>query len=100
MNQMRKTMYLILPDCKEASILTSQSLDESLPYRKRLGMKIHILFCKFCRRNNQQLQLVRELIRKRLASFDKIESKTGGNLSLESRKRISESIKRNITDNS
>lgn len=94
MKSLSKIMNYVLPDCKEVAELSSNSLDESLPLKKRLGLKLHIMMCKFCRRNNEQLYLIRELIGKKLKSNDTSESEAGSHLSEESRQRISSLLKK------
>ncbi len=82
-----------MPDCKEVAELASFSLDESLPFKKRIGLKMHIMFCKFCRRNFKQLYLIRKLIRERLGSADTIKADSKSRLSEDSRQRISAILK-------
>ena len=83
-----------MPDCKEVAELVSFSLDETLPLKKRIGLKMHIMFCKFCHRNYKQLHLIRKLIRERLSSTDTLETDSKSRLSEESRQRISNLLKR------
>ena len=66
-----RLMNMVLPTCKEVSRLTSQAMDENLPWTKRLGMRLHLMMCVWCRRNSEQLQLVRDLARKQSASQTK-----------------------------
>jgi hypothetical protein len=63
MKIMMRLMNKVLPTCKEVSHLTSQAMDETLPWRKRFGMRLHLMMCVWCRRNNEQLHLVRDLAR-------------------------------------
>ena len=88
-----KIMNYVMPDCKEVAELASFSLDESLPFKKRIGLKMHIMFCKFCRRNFKQLYLIRKLIRERLGSADTIKADSKSRLSEDSRQRISAILK-------
>lgn len=41
--------------CKQASQLVSQSLDQPLPWSKRLQLKFHLMICKFCMRFFKQM---------------------------------------------
>ncbi len=41
--------------CKEAAGLLSESLDRKLPLGRRIALKMHLLFCKFCRRFRRQV---------------------------------------------
>lgn len=64
-------MNKALPACQEVSRLTSQAMDEKLPWLKRLGMRLHLMLCVWCRRNSKQLRLVRDLARKQSAAQTK-----------------------------
>lgn len=83
-------MNMVLPTCREVSHLTSQAMDERLPLAKRLGMRLHLMMCVWCRRNSEQLQLVRDLARKQSASQTK-EAK----LSNDARDRLSNLLEQN-----
>lgn len=41
--------------CKDVSHKASDYLDRNLPWRTRLGMRMHLLICVHCRRYVQQL---------------------------------------------
>jgi hypothetical protein len=90
MKIMMRIMNMILPTCKEVSHLTSQAMDETLPWSKRLGMRLHLMMCVWCRRNSEQLQLVRDLARKQSASQSE-EAK----LSSDARDRLSKLLEQN-----
>ena len=47
------------PNCKEAVRLQSLALDQPLPFFPRLGLQIHVLLCKWCRRYQQQIHFLR-----------------------------------------
>lgn len=83
-------MNKVLPTCKEVSHLTSQAMDESLTWRKRLGFRLHLLVCVWCRRNQEQLHLIRDLARKQSSSeFGQAK------LSAEARERMAKFLDRN-----
>lgn len=42
-------------NCKQASELVSRSLDQPLPWSKRIQLKFHLLICKFCMRFFKQM---------------------------------------------
>jgi hypothetical protein len=68
--------------CKEVSRLLSKACDQQLPWRERLAVRLHLLYCRGCARLGQQLQFLRAAGR-RLAQAD-----TGATLSITARKRI------------
>jgi len=49
--------------CKEATRLISESLDRDLPFRRRLGLRIHLVLCRLCRRYARQLFFLQTLLR-------------------------------------
>ena len=88
-------MNYVMPDCKEVAELASFSMDETLPFNKRIGLKMHIMMCKFCHRNYNQLYLIRKLIGIKLRSDDAGETEADSHLSEDSRQRISSLLKSN-----
>ncbi len=42
-------------NCKQASEMASQQLDRELGLRQRLGLKLHLLICRYCRNYARQL---------------------------------------------
>ena len=51
------------PNCKEASRLQSEALDRPLPLRRRVGLRIHLALCKWCRRYGRQIAFLRAAAR-------------------------------------
>jgi hypothetical protein len=47
-------------NCKQTSLLVSQSLDRPLTWRERWAVRIHLLICVYCRRFKQQLKWIRD----------------------------------------
>jgi len=45
-------------NCKEASCLQSEALDHPLSFSRRLGLRIHLLLCKWCHRYGKQINLL------------------------------------------
>lgn len=75
--------------CKDVTQLISESMDTSLPIGKRIGMRLHLLMCKFCSRYERQLLLIRETVRCIVAT----EEKPGETLSEEAKVRIRKSLR-------
>lgn len=74
-------------NCKQMVDLVSQSLDTSLPWWKRLEMKMHLLICKTCHRYLQQMQFIHRMART-------IDSHNGHiKLSQQAKDRIKQSLK-------
>jgi hypothetical protein len=55
-----KILQLLSPTCKEASRLQSQVLDRKLPVMQRIGLRIHLALCKWCRRYGKQIEFLHE----------------------------------------
>ena len=47
------------PSCREAARLQSAALDRKLTLRQRLGLRIHLALCKWCRRYGEQITFLR-----------------------------------------
>ncbi len=52
------------PSCKEASRLQSQALDRKLPFAQRLGLRIHLFLCRWCRRYGKQIRFLHDAAHK------------------------------------
>ncbi len=53
--------------CKEAIRLASEALDRPLPFRARIGLRMHLLMCAGCRRVSRQMKALDSLIGARFA---------------------------------
>jgi hypothetical protein len=47
------------PTCLEATRLQSQALERVLTLRERIGLKIHLALCSWCKRYGKQLRFLR-----------------------------------------
>ena len=50
-------------NCKEVTRMVSESMDRKLPLHQRMGIRVHLLMCKFCSRYRKQLLILREAMR-------------------------------------
>ena len=66
--------------CKDVTRLISESMDHSLPFGKRVGVRLHLLICRFCARYERQLLLIRETMRRLVATEEKPGGPHGGTL--------------------
>ena len=78
--------------CRDVTQLISESMDTSLPIGKRIGVRIHLLMCRFCARYERQLLLIRETLRRLVVTEDQPEEQAGEILSVEARERIRTSL--------
>jgi len=54
---------MMMLSCKEITSLVSQSLDGDLPFRQRLGVRLHLWMCSLCARFRRQLLFLHEAAR-------------------------------------
>ncbi len=73
-------------NCKEATQLVSESLDRKLSFHQRIGIRIHLLMCKFCLRYDKQLMFLRKA--SRTQKMHEEDTKSYISLPPEARKRI------------
>ena len=50
--------------CKEAAQIISQGMDESLPWWKRIALRLHLSICDACTNFRRQVRLLREAVRR------------------------------------
>ena len=79
--------------CRNVTQLISESMDTSLPIGKRIGMRLHLLMCKFCSRYERQLLLIRETVRRFAATEGKPGELSEETLSEEAKERIRKSLR-------
>jgi hypothetical protein len=93
MSLMMRMMSKVMPNCHEASILTSRAMDEDISLKERVGLKMHLLVCKWCRRYSKQVNLIRDIVRRQASRVESTESQTDLNLSPGARNRIEKILK-------
>jgi hypothetical protein len=49
------------PSCKTAARLQSEALDHKLAWRQQLGLRIHLVLCKWCNRYGKQITFIHNL---------------------------------------
>jgi len=79
----------ISPSCKDAVRLQSDALERRLPMLQRLGLRIHLLFCKWCRRYGRQIGFLRDAARQHP---DELADPAPRKLSAEARERIKQPL--------
>ena len=50
-------------NCKQASLLASRAMDEKLPFRERMALRLHLWLCRNCTHFTKQLTFLREAAR-------------------------------------
>jgi hypothetical protein len=88
---LHRVVGVISPSCKEAVRLQSIGLDRALTPVENLGLRIHLLFCKWCRTYGAQIRFLSAAAKKRGSKDD--QRPTHPVLSREARERIKQVLK-------
>ena len=86
----KSALRTLSPNCREASRLQSEVLDHSLSRGQRLGLRLHLLLCKWCRRYGKQLRFLRQAVHDHP---DAVNDPTPRTLSSEARERLKQSLR-------
>ena len=78
------------PNCREASRLQSDALEQPLPFPKRFGLRLHLLLCKWCRRYGRQIRFLRQAVHEHP---DELNKAAPHSLSPEARERLKNSLR-------
>jgi hypothetical protein len=78
--------------CKDVTRLLSEAMDRSLPLGKRIGVRFHLLVCKYCARYERQLALIRETVRRLVGAEETAGGTLWEPLSEEAKERIRKSL--------
>ncbi len=78
------------PNCREASRLQSEALDHSLSRGQRVGLRLHLLLCHWCRRYGNQIRFLRQAVHQHP---DEANDATSQGLSPEARERLKQSLR-------
>jgi predicted anti-sigma-YlaC factor YlaD len=85
--------------CEEScEIITkkiSGSIDHKLTLKERMTIRIHITFCKFCRRYYRQLTMMHHYFEGRLKEEKQSSPPAGPGLSQEAKDRIKKNLREN-----
>jgi hypothetical protein len=77
--------------CSDVSQLVSRSMDSPLPLYRRMGVRVHLMVCRYCRLFRRQLLAIRRLSRD--ASGVPPEGQSPKKLSDGARARMKESLR-------
>jgi hypothetical protein len=84
-----RVVSVLSPSCKAASRLQSLAMDRNLSFFERLGLRIHLFLCGWCRRYGEQLKFLRATAHQ-CENHEHLESARG--LSPEARERIKQKL--------
>jgi hypothetical protein len=78
------------PTCRDATRLQSGALDHPLSLPKRIGLRLHLFLCRWCRRYGQQIRFLRQAAHEHP---DEVNHATPQTLSPEARARLKQSLR-------
>ena len=61
LKSLRRGAGELSPSCRAAARLQSEALDHRLRLRQRMGLSMHLLLCKWCRRYGRQIHFLRSV---------------------------------------
>ncbi len=64
---MEHHLHTLMPCCKEATLLVEKQLQQPLTRRQRIGLRFHLLLCRFCRRYAKQSRAIDKHLRQMAA---------------------------------
>jgi len=67
-------------------------MDRSLPLGRQIGVRLHLMVCRFCSRYERQLLLIRETVRRIAAPPEEPAAFAPDTLSAAARERIRKSL--------
>ena len=81
------------PGCRAVARLQSEALDHKLTWRQRLGLRLHLVLCKWCRRYGRQIAFVHNAVHSHL---DEATSAVPQQLSDAARERIRRNLRTHL----
>jgi hypothetical protein len=80
--------------CKEVTDLASRALDAPLDWHQRFGMRLHLLFCRLCRRYVRHLRFLDRAFKR--ARNGNLQCRSArGKLSEKARERMRRALEKN-----
>jgi len=78
------------PNCRQAGRLQSEALDHKLPVLQHIGLRIHLLLCKWCRRYGKQIRFLHDAAHEHL---DELVGPAGQKLTDAARERTKQRLR-------
>ena len=51
-------------NCRKVSHLVSEAMDREISLARRIGIKFHLMMCRYCSRYERQLKTIRQMVQK------------------------------------
>ena len=77
-------------NCKKVTYMVSESLDRELPLVQRMGIRMHLLMCKFCSRFRKQMLALSKI--SKYLDIQEAQLEPSVALSPEARSRINQAL--------
>ncbi len=94
MTFMRWGINKLTSPCNVITQEISESLDHKISQKIRLKIRFHVMFCKFCRRYQQQLATMHTLFEQRLQEEEENRLPKGSALTSEARKKMKQNLRK------
>jgi hypothetical protein len=82
-------------NCRQITRLVSQSMDAKLLWHQRLAVRVHLLYCSWCRRYASQIRFLRKATRE-LANV--AENEAPARLSEDAKVQIQQSLRQAMNE--
>jgi hypothetical protein len=80
----------LMPRCRDVARLQSNAIDRRLPLGKRVGLRLHLLACRWCRRYGKQIRFLHQSAHEHAENLTETAPHT---LSSEARDRLKRSLR-------
>jgi hypothetical protein len=90
LNKLMQGASELSPTCRQATRLQSLALERPLSLRERVGLKIHLVLCRWCKRYGIQIRFLRSVAQKQ---SDHEQTLPVAALSPEARERMKQQLK-------
>lgn len=92
-NEMVNWLARRLPTCKEVTRMASDAMERSMPLRRRIEYKLHLMICSWCMRYVQQLGTMREVAHQHGAKMETGAAPPAAQLSGDARERMKQALR-------
>ncbi len=94
MNFIMRGMNKLTSTCDVITQKISESMDHKISLRNRLKIRLHVMFCKLCRRYQRQLMTMHTLFELHLQQEEESILPKGPTLTSEARERIKQNLRK------
>ena len=82
-------------NCRQITRLVSQSMDVKLAWHQRLAIRVHLVYCVWCRRYASQIQFLRKAA---IELADGADGEEAARLSVEAKDEIRQSLRQAMNE--